>query len=416
MGLTFTKKTRSPYWYVRGTIQGIAIFESTKIPHGGKTRPSKIAEDYRTKRADEIEVAAIYGRKHNATFLDDAVSYLEGGGSPRFLGEFKGGEWTGLVGKLGPCTLRSLDQNYLNRCAAEMYPKCSAETINRQFWTPFIAVWNHGTTGNNPLCQPVKWQRPHVVKKKKPRTDVTYADVVTFINACDWHAAKILFFLFWTGCRPEEALTLLSDSVFPDQQWASLVQTKTDIPRGIPLHPCLIPLLTFEKQQAGLTKTRDQHVFVSNREKPYAVRKQYNDAGRLLKQGGGHMKKAVSTACKNTGLNIVPYNARHTVSTYLVWPGAVDPRLKDEILGHADASDMSSYYVHLPRQPLIDAIKVLPDPRELGLRKDLWDMEAIQEKAASAYRDNRHERADERENSKEDVQNSYTEFQTQPKI
>jgi len=127
-------------------------------------------------------------------------------------------------------------------------------------------------------------------------------------------------------------------------------------------------------------------VFLSDRKQPYASRKKYNKAGRLLVQGGGQIKTAVNTAREETGLSIVPYNARHTVSTYLVWPGGVHPHVKDEILGHADAADMSKYYVHLPRKPLIDAINVLPDPRKMGLREDLWKPSKIRAMAKTAYR------------------------------
>lgn len=380
MGLTLTKRSGSPYWYLRGTIKGIKIFESTGIPHSDKTRASKIAQDYRDKRTTELENASVYGRTHAATFLDAAASYLEAGGSPRFLGDFdqRTGKWSGLVGKLGSESLNSLSQSYLNEVATEMYPDCKPETINRQFWTPFIAVWNHASKGNHPLCQQVSWQRPRVPHRSKPRKGVDYKDAIAFINACDWHAAKILFFLFWTGCRPEEAFTLMAESINPEQKWAAIETTKTNVPRGVPLHDALIPLLSFEKDRGG-------HIFLSRLGKPYATRKKYNKAGRLLIQGGGQIKTAVGTAQLETGLDIVPYNARHTVSTYLIWPGGISPMLKDEILGHADASDMSKYYVHLPRQPLIDAINVLPDPRKLGLREDLWNVCKIRAMAENAY-------------------------------
>jgi len=380
MGLTITKRKGSPYWYVRGTVKGVSIFESTGIPHAGKARPPQVVEDYRDQRVSQVQEEKVYGRSHGATFLDAAILYLEGGGSPRFLGvvDEKTGEWSGLVGKMGDVRLRDLDQSYLNKVAAEMYPDCTAQTINRQFWTPFIAVWKNASRGNNPMCQDIAWKRPRMAARPSPRAAVDYQKAIAFINACDWHAAKVLFFLFWTGCRPEEAFSLEAQNVLPDQQWAAITATKTDVPRGIPLHPALIALLRFEKEREG-------HIFLSNRGKPYASRKTHNNMGRVMTQGGGQIKTAVNSARKATGLDIVPYNARHTVSTYLIWPGGVNPHIKDEILGHADATDMSKYYVHLPRQPLIDAIKVLPDPRQLGLREDLWKPSKIRARAKDAY-------------------------------
>ncbi len=385
MGLKLTKKKGSQYWYVRGTVLGVEIFESTKIPHGEKARPPAVAEAYRLKREGELQNAEVYGRKHDATYLDLALSYLQAGGSPRFLGECKDGAWTGLIGKMKDKALRKIDQQYLDACASELYPGCAPQTVNRQFWTPFIATWNHGTEGRNPLCSPVKWTRPRIPKKPRPRTDVPYESVIRFINECELPVAKILFFLFWTGARPEEAFTLTAEHAFPEQRWASLTKTKTDMPRGIPLHPCLIPLLTYEKEQAANDKDRAGHIFVSRLNKPYAERKTFNETGRLFKQGGGHMKTGIKAAQRRSGLQVTPYNARHTVATYLIWPGNVEPRLKDEITGHASTEDMTNYYVHLPRAPLIDAIKVLPDPRKMGLREDLWKPSKIRESSLKMF-------------------------------
>ncbi|MDB5490464.1 MAG: integrase [Micavibrio sp.] len=371
MGLEIKKRKGSPYWYIRGTVQGIAVFESTGLPHADKVRPGQIVEDFRDKRVRELEQQSIYGRAHIATFHEAATSYLTAGGSPRFLGK--------LITAIGDKNLRTIDQGYLNRVAAQLYPDCSAGTVNRQFWTPFIAVWNHASKGNNPLCPEVKWQRPHISKKPKPRKNVSYEDAIAFINAASWPVAKIMFFLFWTGCRPDEAFSLKSEDIYPENRWANIAAAKTDTPRGIPLHECLVPLLTVEKERGG-------HMFLSIYGKPYASKKVFNKAGRLLTQGGGQMKTAIRNAQVKSRKDIIPYNARHTVSTYLIWPGGVNPHIKDEILGHADAEDMSKYYTHLPRQPLIDAINVLPDARTMGLREDLWNPCKIRAAAKKAYR------------------------------
>lgn len=328
-----------------------------------------------------MELTSVYGKAYTATFLDAALSYLEAGGSPRFLGSFNEEEkqWDGLIGKIGKDHLKNMDQAYLNKAASELYPNYSPLSLNRQFWTPFIAVWNHATKGNNPLCKPVIWQRAKVPKKPKPRTSVPYEDAIKLINASSWAGAKILFFLFWSGCRPEEAMNLLAEDVLPERRWAAILETKTGVPRGIPLHNALIPLLAFEKERGGA-------IFLGPSGKAYNLYKKYNKAGRIIAQSGGQLKYALQSGREATGLNIVPYNARHTVSTYLIWPGGVNPYVKDEILGHADKNNMSKHYVHLPRASLIEAIDVLPDPREMGLRDDLWDPDKIRAMAKIHYK------------------------------
>jgi integrase len=89
-------------------------------------------------------------------------------------------------------------------------------------------------------------------------------------------------------------------------------------------------------------------------------------------------------ARKNTGLDITPYTARHTVSTNLIWPCGVGEIVKDEILGHAGTNDMSKHYTHLPRQPLIDAINKLPWPD--GLRADLIEPDKIRAMHKETYK------------------------------
>ncbi|MDN5215553.1 tyrosine-type recombinase/integrase [Fulvivirgaceae bacterium BMA12] len=363
--LKIFKKTNSPNWYIRGTIHGEEIYESTGIPHKGLKKPSKLTKDYRDKRLENLREAYVYGKSASATFLDAALNYLQAGGSPRFLGEIKDGKWTGLIGKIGTTRIRDIDQEYLNSMAIEMYGHCTPETQNRQFWTPFIAIWKHNTKGQNPLCPLVEWQRPKRKKSKfRSRKPVSYNEAITFINTLSYPAAKVMFFLFWTGCRPLEAFDLETSNLYPENEWIALDETKTDMPRGIPMHKCLSPLLSFLKQSEG-------DVFLNMNGKRYPSGRKLNKSGRIIEHSGGQIATPINCAKKKTGIRITPYVARHTVSSYLIWPGGVSEMIKDEILGHSSENEMSRHYTHLPRKPLIDAINQLPYPT--GLRKDLTD-------------------------------------------
>lgn len=358
MPLKLKKRKGSPYWYLRGTVQGQPIYEPTGIPHAGRERPQPNAEAYRLKKEKELEDFAVHGRSYSATFKEAAETYLQAGGSPRFLER--------IVEKIGDDYLKDMNQSYIDKIAREIYPNCTPESLNRQFYTPFIAVWRNASRGQNPLCQVVLWARPKMSPTRaRARKPEDYKKVVTFLNGTPLHAAKIAFFLFWTGCRPIEALTLECENVYPDKAWAVLMDTKTGIPRGIPLHKCLIPMLREEIKKGG-------KVFRNKFGEPYADGRKFNKAGRIITQGGGQFGTAIEMGRRKSKITtITPYTARHTVSTYLVWPGGVHTYIKDEILGHAPESEMSAHYVHLPRQPLIRAINKLPDPSKMGLRSDL---------------------------------------------
>lgn len=345
-GLEPKKRKGSPYWYVRGTINGREIFESTGIPHAGLKRPTKEIKDFAAKREAELKST---GR---STYGDAIAAYLEAGGSPRFIEP--------INEKLGKMNLSDINQQLIDKTALEIYPDCSAATRNRQFYTPFIAVWTHASVGQNAMCPPIKWGRPKgSTVLKQVRKPSIYEDAVKFINACPDHAAEIMFFLFWTGCRPIEAITLDCCNVDIKGRWAVLEGAKDQPPRGIPLHRSLIPMLKEKIKHGG-------KVFRSSKGKPYKVNKTHNKAGRIISQGGNGFSTAIRSAQK-LGLGITPYTARHTVSNFLTREKLHDER--DEILGHSKT--VKSVYVHLPQADLIKAIDTLPDAGKLKCRIEI---------------------------------------------
>jgi len=351
------KRTDSPYWWIRGTHKGVSIYETTGILHAERKRPPEIVEDLIRKTEIEIEQFSIHGRSYVATFEDAAEIYLKQGGSPRFLDK--------LVQKIGAIKLKSIDQEFLNDTAAEMYPNCAAGTVNRQFFTPFIAVWNANTKGQSALCQHVQWQRLKVIKRRRAdiKKATTYEDAIIFINALHKSAAEIMFFLLYSGCRPIEAILLDCDDILIEDRWMILNETKTDNPRGVPIHECLVPMLTRFKEHEG-------RAFRNSKGKGWPDNRTYSENGRILDQKGGQFQTPLDTAYEKTGIKINPYMTRHTVSTYLIHPGGIDKMIKDEILGHGDTRDVSLDYIHLPRQAHINAINKLPTP--YGLRTDLF--------------------------------------------
>jgi hypothetical protein len=79
MSLKLCRRHGSPYWYLRGTVRGIAVDESTGLLQ------RETAEALRAKREWEIAQGSVFGRRAIATFLEAAVSYMEAGGETRFL-------------------------------------------------------------------------------------------------------------------------------------------------------------------------------------------------------------------------------------------------------------------------------------------------------------------------------------------
>ncbi|MBB3978166.1 integrase [Rhizobium azooxidifex] len=344
MGLKLYRRSDSPNWWLRGSVRGISVYESTK------TDNQEAAETIRILREQELLDESIFGKKHTVTFHQAAEAYLSSGGSERFLQP--------LMAAFGTKRLRDLHQADLDAAARKLYPQCSAGTINRQCHTPFIAVWNHAARN---VWAPVRlWQRPRKAKGtayRKTRTrsgdrPVDYAHAAQFVANLSPAPAMVMTALFYTGMRPIELFTLEAGDVNLDQRWIVLHNTKTGEPRGVPMHEFLVPLF------ASLLKRRDkwQQLFRTFKGRPYS----------LMESSGGQLSNAMTGARRRLAkrgvllTDISPYTARHTVSTQLVVNG-IHPHIKDQILGHA-VDSMSRRYTQVPQAPLIAAINTLPVP------------------------------------------------------
>ncbi|MDT3382528.1 tyrosine-type recombinase/integrase [Labrys neptuniae] len=326
---------RGEVWYIRGTVgagkESRAVYETTRL------RDKKLAAQYRRKREAEIVRDMLEPR----TFADAAKAHGERGGSLRFVDR--------LSKHFGKRDLSSIRQVDLEAAGRAIYPDCSRETVNRQVFTPFIAVWNCASI--NQWVPVRKWQRPRkpkgtrIIRAQPTRAGskpTTYDQAAKFVEAMSPAAGMLMTFLFYTGMRPIEAFMLEATDVNVPGRWVSLSHTKTGEPRGVPMHEFLVPLLEALVGRGG-------RVFRTQRGLPYEEKD----------EGGGQMKSAILGARRRSKVpGISPYTARHTVSTQLVVNG-VHPHIKDQILGHA-VDDMSRHYTNVPQKPLIEAINTLP--------------------------------------------------------
>ncbi|MGB3042525.1 MAG: tyrosine-type recombinase/integrase [Xanthobacteraceae bacterium] len=358
MRLYLYRRNPKGNWYIRGqNADGRPVFESTR------TREKGLAEAIRIKLEGEVGKERVFGKKAVVTFDKALESYYESGGSPRFLAHRKTGEAMGAAAKFLGVPLLGITQSDLDRAAIEAYPDARPDTRNRQFYTPFVAVWNHAV--GNDWADYRKWRRP-----KKPKgtnvavlastragsKPVAYEHASKFVLAMSPANAIVMTVLFYTGMRPIELFGLECENVDVKGRWISLPSSKTGEPRGIPIHKSLVPLMAALKKRGG------------------KLVRQWNDRPFVVREAiGGQMKKALAGARKRTervdpktgqriagtGINdISPYTARHTVSTQLVVNG-VHAHIKDQILGHA-VDDMSRHYTNVPRKELIAAIDTLP--------------------------------------------------------
>ena len=342
MPLTLTK--RGKIYYLRGSVRGISVYETTR------TSDPEIAERARQAREDDLIEESISGVKATVKFDDAVDSYVTAGGPQEYLLRVRktDGAQIGLAVHFRGMKLKDIGQSELDAAARKLLPKATAATRNRQIYTPFIAVWNHAVA--NKWAAKHEWRRPRERKgttavsgpSRAGTLPVSYERAWEFISAMSPAPAVVMTALFYTGMRPIELFALQADDVNLDGRWITIRSSKTGEPRGVPMHELLFPMLSALKQRKGA-------LFRDRRNQPYPIRE----------DGGGQIKSAIAGGRKRTGIGgISPYTARHTVSTQLVMAG-VHPHIKDQILGHA-VTEMSRVYTQLPQQPLIEAINKLP--------------------------------------------------------
>src|SRR5262245_38828821 len=143
---------KSPYWYCRGTVAGITIYESTR------TTDKRQAEAYRRRREAEVYDAAALGHQTVGTWSEAVNSYLDHGKSPRFL--------LPLVDRWGDKPLNEITQQVIDQAARDVYPHVSNSSLCRQLYGPVNAVLRHAERCDISGVSAKKIVFPKVAKRK----------------------------------------------------------------------------------------------------------------------------------------------------------------------------------------------------------------------------------------------------------
>lgn len=359
MPLKLQRRKNTGNWYLRGTVRGRQIYESTGTP------VRKIAEEIRIRRETEALDVSIHGERLAFTFTDAALSYLEAGGDGTHLDP--------LLKRFKGKLLSEIGQEEIDKAAVQLKGDLSAATKNRQIYTPIMAVINHAAAKKPPWCAPVKIKRPQVGKKRIRW--ITHAEAERLIEAARPHMKPLVIFLLATGCRISEALyldwrdvdlsrchvTIYGPSSDDDDD---TINTKNGEPRGIPLHPRAVAALAnlphrtgavFRKPYKGPRKSADNR-YEKWLGEPYKPRD----------GGGGMIKSAWATMCKAAGIsNFTPHDCRHTWATWHYQKNRDLNQLME--LGGWKTVDMVMRYSHVNTDHLRESIDNMWDQPKKNL-------------------------------------------------
>lgn len=227
-----------------------------------------------------------------ATFAEGALSYLENGGSRRFLEP--------IIKHFGTTPLSKIDQDAIDRGARKLYPDAADSTRDRQFYTPVSAVLKHAAKRG--WCSVILLDRPASPPGRVRWLHPEEAD--RLIAASGDHFRPLVTFLFLTGARIGEALWLDWREVDLARRHVVFVDTKNGESRGVPLHPRVVAELANLPHRTGAVFRRPDGL-------SYA---RHSGEPRGASDG---IRKAFAGACRRAGIkNFTAHDCRHTWATW----------------------------------------------------------------------------------------------------
>lgn len=331
MPLKLVRRPRSPYWYIRGSIRGLSVDESTGLSNRAD------AEDQLALRAAEITKRSIHGDSATRTFAEAALSYMEAGGERTHLAP--------LIKHLGKRALGKIGQAEIDEAGKKLKPGAGPATLNRHIYTPAAAVLHHAARK--------KWcDKPVIARPKQPKGRVrwiSYDEAEKLISSASPHICPLVIFLLCTSARLSEALYLEWRDVDLSAAQVVFHDTKNGDSRGVPLHPRAVAAL------ANLPWDRDGNVF----RRPAGKIKQagrvwlpYEDRGG---KGGGQIKTGWAGMLRRAGQDdFTPHDCRHTWATWHYRENRDLAQLME--LGGWKTADMVLRYAHVNTSHLAGSI------------------------------------------------------------
>lgn len=256
------KFKRSRTWYVRGTVRGIRVYETT-----GTTEAAR-AEEYRVRREAQLWDRNVIGESGSHTFGEAVLIYLQiKSPGPSFRQTL-----LRLVDHFERWPVNAITQDAVDRYITTNHSASAPGTIVRAVITPLTTVMR--IAAKRGWCERPDFDRPKI-PTPKPRW-LTHDEADALIEASAPHLRPLVIFLLNTGARHSEALRLEWAAVDLKRRSVVFVRTENGENRGVSLNDDAFVALANLSHRYG-------HVFLTPAGKPYY------DSGGL---GGSPIKRA----------------------------------------------------------------------------------------------------------------------------
>lgn len=327
------KRTGSPFWVARGTVNGIRVERSTgahSLIEARRLIPSILAQIVAEQARHQSQGAP---HKHHTEWRDmpfpeAVIAYLDNGGEGKYLNK--------LLDFFGSAFLGQIDNAMMARASAALYPQAAPATIRRQLYTPVKAIISfvsdaklRGPRGEN---RRIDWLWPQ-------QAEALIRALQTQPNP---NTPALVTFLLGQGVRMGEAVKLQCRDVNLFGRTAIIRNPKNGHERTVTLIPRVIAALSVLPCMQAPEPSGT--VFRRNDGQPFADRTENH---------GGQIRGPFANAARAAGLDatlITPHVCRHTWATWF-YHATLDPlRLKHE---GGWLSNEYQRYTHLVSQELL---------------------------------------------------------------
>lgn len=210
---------------------------------------------------------------------------MQAGGERKYLGR--------VLEHFRDTPIVQIDQAALDNAAATIYPNASPATVNRQFYTPTIAVLRRAGVA-------LAFRRPEGSAGRQLSEWLWPEQAEALINKAyklDSEFGLLLVFLLYTGLRLSEALRAEIDKLRISEEYLLVPKTKNGDARGVFLPEVLIGAL--RRHPRGLDRP-GQRIFKFHK--------------------GGHIYSLLRTAAAKGGVTLPVREAFHLFChTYATW-------------------------------------------------------------------------------------------------
>lgn len=367
---------KTQFWYVRGEFLNIRLDHSTQL-----SKRSEAVTLLKTWRAQAIRGEFAVPRKAPVetgplTLTQAATSYMRAGGDGTYLPP--------ILKRWPTKPLADIDQVAIDTLAAELYPKGTAATRNRQVYTPIMAVAKRARVR-------LEIDRPKGSEGKQSTSWLEPDQAFRlFVEAdkLDPEFGLLCRFLTYTGMRLGEALDVRVSDLRLDRSLVYLPDSKNGEPRGCHLPPVLVEAFRDQPPRAFKPVVRNKagHYVtggtqVEDAGVPYLERRQ--EAKLFRYHAGGALRGLHNAAKKAAGLKFPRRQGGfhlfcHTYGSWMHQFGELDPYGLARTGRWLDP-DSANRYVHTAASSEALRSDLLPTPKR-GQDVEIISLKLVGEK------------------------------------